>query len=95
MICLKIMRGLVAGVLISFTASAFAGGPLVVCYQLPAKYPGAGSVSLNYDQGVLGSRTKAQADALVTEAVSLWTNVATSTVSLYSRCRSFSGRYCQ
>ena len=82
MIYLKIMRWLVAGALITLTASVFAGGPLVVCYQLPIKYPGAGSVSLNYDQGVLGSRTKVQADALVTEAVSLWTNVATSTVSL-------------
>ncbi|WP_239796687.1 fibronectin type III domain-containing protein [Candidatus Nitrotoga arctica] len=39
-------------------------------------------MTLNYDQGILGSRTKAQADALVTEAVSLWTNVATSTVTL-------------
>ncbi|BBJ22708.1 fibronectin type III domain-containing protein [Candidatus Nitrotoga sp. AM1P] len=39
-------------------------------------------MSLNYDQGILGSRTKAQADALVTEAVSLWTNVTTSTVAL-------------
>ncbi|MDO8369906.1 MAG: zinc-dependent metalloprotease family protein, partial [Candidatus Nitrotoga sp.] len=76
------MRGLVAGALIAFTASAFAGGPLVVCYQLPTKYPGAGSVSLNYDQGILSSRTKVQADALVTEAVSLWTNVVTSTVAL-------------
>ncbi|RFC35542.1 MAG: Matrixin [Candidatus Nitrotoga sp. SPKER] len=82
MICLRMMRGLITCALIIFTASTFAGGPLVVCYQLPAKYPGVGSVSLNYDQGVLGSRTKAQADALVTEAVSLWTNVATSTVAL-------------
>ena len=82
MICLRIMRGFMAGALIMFAASAFAGGPLVVCYQLPTKYPGTGSVSLNYDQGILGSRTKAQADALVTEAVSLWTNVVTSTVSL-------------
>ena len=82
MICLRIMRGLMACALITFTAFSFAGGPLVVCYQLPTKYPGAGSVSLNYDQGILGSRTKAQADALVTAAISLWTNVATSTVTL-------------
>ena len=79
---LRVLHGFIAGVLILFTVSAFAGGPLVVCYQLPTKYSGAGSVSLNYDQGILGSRTKAQADALVTEAVSLWTNVATSTVAL-------------
>ncbi|MCX7195653.1 MAG: matrixin family metalloprotease, partial [Proteobacteria bacterium] len=65
-----------------FATSTFAGGPLVVCYQLPTKYPGTGSVSLNYDQGILGSRTKAQADALVTGAVSLWTDVVTSTVVL-------------
>jgi hypothetical protein len=76
------MRGFMAAALITFTVSAFAGGPLVVCYQLPAKYPGAGLVSLNYDQGTLGSRTKAQADALVTGAVSLWTDVTTSTVAL-------------
>ena len=82
MICLRIMRGFVAGAMIAFTASTFAGGPLVICYQLPTKYPGAGSVSLNYDLGTLGSRTKAQADALVTGAVSLWTNVTTSTVVL-------------
>ena len=82
MICLRIMLGLVAGALFMVSTSAFAGGPLVVCHQLPVKYPGAGSVSLKYDQGDLGPRTKAQADALVTEAVSRWTNVATSTVSL-------------
>ncbi|MDO9446834.1 MAG: matrixin family metalloprotease, partial [Candidatus Nitrotoga sp.] len=76
------MHGFIAGALITFAASTFAGGPLVVCYQLATKYPGAGNVSLNYDQGTLGSRTKEQADALVTEAVSLWTNVATSTVML-------------
>ncbi|WP_239250550.1 fibronectin type III domain-containing protein, partial [Candidatus Nitrotoga sp. M5] len=79
---LRIMRGLVAGALIIFSVSVFAGGPLVVCYQLPTKYPGAGSVSLNYDLGALGSRTNAQADTLVTDAVSRWTNVASSTVSL-------------
>ncbi|WP_239187389.1 fibronectin type III domain-containing protein, partial [Candidatus Nitrotoga sp. HW29] len=76
------MRRLITCALITFAASSFAGGPLVVCYQLPTKYPGTGTVSLNYDQGILGSRTKAQADALVTEAVSLWTNVTTSTVAL-------------
>src|SRR6185503_11867610 len=37
---------------------------------------------LRYDQGVLGTRTKAASDALVTNAVSLWTNVSTSTVTL-------------
>ncbi len=82
MICLRIMRRFISGALMTFSASVFAGGPLVVCYQFPTKYPGAGSVSLNYDQGILGSRTKVQADALVTEAVSLWTNVVTSTVAI-------------
>lgn len=82
MILQRVIRGFMAGALIVLAASAYAGGPLVVCYQLPAKYSGAGTVPLNYDQGTLGSRTKTQADALVTDAVSLWTNVATSTVTL-------------
>ena len=77
-------RFLAAGLLLSLSAPAFAGGPLSVCSNVPTKYAGAGTVTLNYDGGsaTLGSRTKAQADALVTESVSLWTNVATATVSL-------------
>jgi hypothetical protein len=71
-----------AGLALSLTAPAYAGGPWAVYGGVPTKYPGAGTVTLNYDQGALGSRTKAQADALVTEAVSLWTNVATATVTL-------------
>ena len=61
---------------------AHAGGPLGVCYGQAIKYPGAGTITLNYDQGNLGSRLKATADAQVTSAVSLWTNVSTSTVTL-------------
>jgi len=58
--------------------SAFAGGPLVICDGAPVKYPG--SVTLNYDLGALGSRTKGQADAIVASSVALWTNVPTSNV---------------
>ncbi|CAN5367255.1 hypothetical protein BH11PSE11_BH11PSE11_38280 [soil metagenome] len=72
-----------AGLALCAALPAFAGGPLGVCSGIPLKYPGAGTVTLNYDQGTLGpGRSKAQADALVTEAVALWTNVPTATVSL-------------
>src|SRR5262249_1932304 len=64
------------------SCAAFAGGPLSVCNGVPTKYAGGGTVTLNYDQGTLGTRTKAQADAIVTNAVSLWTNVGTATVTL-------------
>lgn len=63
-------------------ASVHAHGPLNVCNNAPVKYPGAGTITLNYDLGNLGSRTKAQADSIVTSAVSLWTNVPTATVTL-------------
>lgn len=80
------MRNLLARFLAAIAATAafavHAGGPLGVCYSQPVKYPGAGTVTLNYDQGTLGTRTKAAADTLVTNSVSLWTNVATATVSL-------------
>ena len=65
------------------SAGAFAGGPLGICAgNQPVKYPGAGTVALNYDQGDLGSRLKPAADTLVTSSVALWTNVTTATVSL-------------
>ena len=75
------MVALVAGLA---AAAAYAGGPLQVCSSgVPLKYPGSGLVTLNYDGGgVLGARSKAQADAIVTNAVSLWTNVNTATVTL-------------
>ena len=65
-----------------FSTRVLAGGPFVVRNGGPVKYAGAGNIVLNYDQGSLGSRTKAQADAIVTQAVSLWTNVATATVTI-------------
>ncbi len=62
---------------------AHAGGPLGVCNFVPVKYTGAGTVMLNYDGGgALGGRTKAQADAIVTAAASMWTNVPTATITL-------------
>ena len=66
----------------AFSNRVQAAGPFVVFNGVPVKYAGAGAIVLNYDQGSLGSRTKAQADAIVTQAVSLWTNVATATVTI-------------
>ena len=59
---------------------AVAGGPLSVCNGTPTKYPGSGTVTLHYDQGGLGSRSKVQMDALVTAAVALWTDVPTASL---------------
>lgn len=78
---LKCFCRLVLGCFWLTTVLAHAGGPYA-CQNTPVKYPGAGTVALNYDQGMLGSRTKAQADALLTTAVALWSNAATATVTL-------------
>ncbi len=68
---------------LAMTGTALAGGPQSVCANgTPIKFPGAGNITLNYDLGTLGTRTKAQADTFVTNAVSIWTNVPTSTVVL-------------
>jgi hypothetical protein len=62
---------------------AYAGGPLGICNSAPLKYSGAGSVNLHYDGGgTLGSRSKAQADAIVAAATAKWTDVPTSTITL-------------
>src|SRR5258706_991623 len=67
---------------------ALAGGPLGVCSDgNPIRYTtptaAAPTVALNYDGGgTLGARSKAQADAIVTSAVSFWTNVSTTTILL-------------
>ncbi|HXE60753.1 MAG TPA: carboxypeptidase regulatory-like domain-containing protein, partial [Gemmatimonadaceae bacterium] len=65
-------------------AVAQAGGPLLVCAPgIYATYPSPFTVSLNYDGGgTLGSRTKAQADAIVNNAIAQWTNVSTARISL-------------
>jgi len=77
------LRASAVAVAACFPFFAHAGGPLGVCNNAPLKYPGAGTITLNYSStGVLGSRSKAASDALVTNAVSLWTNVSTATVSL-------------
>ncbi len=60
-----------------------AGGPLSLCNnKTPIKYPGAGVVNLNYDPGTLGARSNAAANLIVTNAVALWTNVGTATITI-------------
>ena len=66
------------------TCAAQAGGPLSICNdaaKTPLAYAPA-VVNLNYDQGNLGARTKAQADAILSNAVALWTNVPTATIAI-------------
>ena len=63
--------------------AAFAGGPLSLYSNTPIVYPNSGNnIILNYDQGNLGSRSNATADALVNQSISLWNNVSTATVSM-------------
>jgi hypothetical protein len=75
-------RGLIALAVAFAATGAQAAGPKVVCAttNAPIKFPGTGTINLNYDLGTLGTRSKAQADAFVTNAVAVWTNVGTSTV---------------
>ena len=74
--------GLLAFAVIFSATGAQAGGPKVICASTnaPIKFPGTGTIVLNYDLGTLGSRSKAQADVFVTNAVAIWTNAGTSTV---------------
>ncbi|MBL8522191.1 MAG: matrixin family metalloprotease [Betaproteobacteria bacterium] len=79
----QFLTRLALGLMSLFVIGAHASGPRVICGTgVPIKFPGAGSVTLNYDLGVLGTRSKAQADAIVTNAISLWTNVGTSSIVL-------------
>jgi hypothetical protein len=67
-------------------ATAHAGGPLDLggaAGHTPVTYTNGGQgITINYDQGGLGSRSKAQADALIDQAIGLWNNVPTATVTL-------------
>jgi hypothetical protein len=64
-------------------ALAHAGGPIGLCNNAPLKYQAPSIVNLNYDGGgMLGTRTKAQADAIVSAAAAKWTDVPAATVTL-------------
>jgi hypothetical protein len=62
-------------------SNTYAGGPLAVDGNTPVHYSPA-TVTLNFDIGMLGSRTNAQADSLVLQGLALWNNVATSSIIL-------------
>jgi hypothetical protein len=75
------IRACAAAVAACFPFFTHAGGPMNVCSTgVPIKYPGTGTINLQFDQGILGSRTKANSDALVANAIGLWTNVGSSSV---------------
>jgi len=63
--------------------AAFAGGPIALFNKTPIVYPSAGAnITLNYDQGSLGSRSNATADALVNQSIAFWNDVSTATVNM-------------
>ena len=62
---------------------ARAGGPLDLVNHQPVIYANGGaSLRLNVDQGPFGTRSNAQALALVQTAIGLWNGVGTSTMRL-------------
>jgi hypothetical protein len=81
---MKVLLRVTLGALALAASAAHAGGPLGICNSAPLKYTGtAPTINLNYDGGGnLGSRTKAQADAIVAAAASKWTDVTTATITL-------------
>jgi predicted nucleotidyltransferase len=80
---------LAAALALVAATAAQAGGPLSICYSgSPAVYNGTpiaynpATVTLNYDLGPNGSRTNAQMATIVNNAIALWNNVPTATVTL-------------
>ena len=76
-------RGIVGVWLAGIAATAHAGGSLYICNNQQVKYPGPGTIALNYDGGgILGTRTKAQVDAIVDASIGVWNNIPSSTVAV-------------
>jgi len=70
--------------LLSSTSIAFAGGPLAVegpTGNTPVKYQDP-NITVNIENGTLGTKSNVQADTLVADAFSLWNDVSTSTVNI-------------
>ncbi len=81
---MNVLARLAAAVVVLASLGAQAGGPLSICddaAKTPLVYANP-VVNLHYDLGNLGLRTKLQADAIVTNAVALWTNVPTATIAI-------------
>jgi hypothetical protein len=80
----RLIRAAAAFALVAATAlSAFAAGPQSLVNHQPVVYPNGGaSITLNLDQGPLGTRSNAQAIAIVQNAIALWNGVSTSTMRL-------------
>ena len=67
----------------TLVAPVQSGGPLSLVNHQPVVYANGGtSLTLNLDQGPLGTRTNAQANALVQNAIGLWNGVSTSTLRI-------------
>src|SRR5258705_4939467 len=80
---LSAIAGLVIALAIGIASPAHAGGPLDLVNHQPVVYANGGtSLKLNIDQGPFGTRTNAQAVALVQNAIGLWNGVQTSTMRL-------------
>ena len=66
----RILRRILWGFLFGVTTATHAGGSLYICNNQQVKYSGPGAIALNYDGGgILGTRSKAQVDAIVDASI--------------------------
>lgn len=84
----RAIKFLICNFLLLFSGfnAAFAGGPLYLAgsgNNTPVVFADSDvNITLNYDQGNLGSRSNAEIDALVNQAITLWNNINTATIKL-------------
>ncbi len=73
----------IVGLAVGIVLPAQGGGPMDLVNHQPVVYPNGGtSLRLNVDQGPFGTRTNAQALALVQGAIGLWNGVGTATMRM-------------
>ncbi|QEP42085.1 DUF5011 domain-containing protein [Ectothiorhodospiraceae bacterium BW-2] len=67
--------------LLLWFSTSFAGGPLKSLNSAPVTYSQP-TISLNFDQGTLGTLPKEQADQLVSDSLQIWNSIPTSSIQL-------------
>lgn len=75
------MRKFVLAILLATPLLSDAGGPIATYNYAPLRYADPNMV-LNFDIGMLGSKTNVQAGQLVRDAINYWNAVPTATINL-------------
>jgi len=79
-----VLKHLNAMLMLCFSTSVMAAGPLVLegpNGHVPARYENS-NIAFNIEGGPLGTRDNNTADQLVRDALAVWNNISTSTISL-------------